>query len=124
MASGYVANLSFGQRQIRMAELLRPGRTLFAMPLVTRITGTVDADALRAALDAVVRRHDSLRARFPLVDGRPVQAVADAGTLALPVIGADAPLGSAAFEAQVMSRAQEMWRNRSTSPAVRWRGSA
>ncbi|MDQ0505117.1 non-ribosomal peptide synthetase [Xanthobacter agilis] len=108
MASGYVANLSFGQRQIRMAELLRPGRTLFAMPLVARITGTVDADALRAALDAVVRRHDSLRARFPLVDGRPVQAVADAGTLALPVIGADAPLDSATFEARVMSRAQEM----------------
>ncbi|HEY0330321.1 MAG TPA: amino acid adenylation domain-containing protein [Rhodopseudomonas sp.] len=108
MANGYITGLSFGQRQIRMAELLRPGRTLFAMPLLVGISGQVDIDALRVALDAVVRRHDGLRAAFPLVDGAPVQAVADDGCFPLPAIQTDVCYGSEAFEAELRARAQAM----------------
>lgn len=108
MASGYVAGLSFAQRQIRMADLLRPGRTQFAMPLLVRITGQVDVAALSAALERVVARHDALRARFPLVDGVPVQAVADQVEVALPVITTGHPLNSAAFETALAARAQAL----------------
>lgn len=78
MSSGYLASLSFGQRQIRFLELLRPGQSSFAMPLVIEVTGPFDEAAFRVALQAVVNRHDVLRASFPLVDGSPVQAVHDA----------------------------------------------
>ncbi|WP_041802984.1 non-ribosomal peptide synthetase [Rhodopseudomonas palustris] len=108
MANGYIAGLSFGQRQIRVAELLRPGRTLFAMPLLVRISGQVDVETLRAALDAVVRRHDVLRAAFPLVDGAPVQAVADDGSFPLPAIQTKVCYGSEAFETELRARAQAM----------------
>ncbi|MGP9812858.1 amino acid adenylation domain-containing protein [Rhodopseudomonas sp. NSM] len=108
MANGYIAGLSFGQRQIRMAELLRPGRTLFAMPLLVHISGRVDINALRAALDTVVRRHDGLRAAFPLVDGAPVQAVADDCCFPLPEIRSGLPFAGAAFEAELRARAQAM----------------
>lgn len=108
MASGYVAGLSFGQRQIRMAELLRPGRTLFAMPLLVRIEGRIDPDVLRAALVMVARRHDSLRASFPLVNGAPVQAVADEVPLPLAVIATGEAFDSPAFDTAVAAQAQAM----------------
>ncbi|WP_018388384.1 non-ribosomal peptide synthetase [Ancylobacter sp. FA202] len=108
MASGYIAGLSFGQRQIRMAELLRPGRTLFAMPLLVRLSGRVDDAALRAALAALVRRHDGLRATFPLVDGAPVQAVADEVELPLAVEATELPFASPAFTALMATRAQAL----------------
>jgi amino acid adenylation domain-containing protein len=88
MASGYIANLSFGQQQIHTAELLQPGQTKFAIPLVVRLSGAVDPGALAAALQAVVRRHDALRASFPVIDGVPMQAVADEGRLALEIVDA------------------------------------
>ncbi|TCK23533.1 amino acid adenylation domain-containing protein [Ancylobacter aquaticus] len=108
MASGYIAGLSFGQRQIRMAELLRPGRTLFAMPLLARLSGNVDEPALRAALAALIRRHDGLRASFPLVDGVPVQAVADEIDAPLSVIETGLPFAGPAFAAMVAARAQAL----------------
>ncbi|WP_146604624.1 non-ribosomal peptide synthetase, partial [Rhodoplanes roseus] len=106
MASGYIADLSSGQRQIRMAELLRPGDTRFAMPLVVRIAGPLDPSALQAALAAVVRRHDSLRTSFPMVEGRPVQAVADDATLPLRMV--QAAVAGAEFEDRVRALAQDM----------------
>ncbi|MDQ0346696.1 non-ribosomal peptide synthetase [Ancylobacter vacuolatus] len=108
MASGYIAGLSFGQRQIRLAELLRPGRTLFAMPILVRLSGRVDEAALRGALAALVRRHDSLRAAFPLVDGALVQAVADEIALPLTVEATELPFASPAFAARMAARAQAL----------------
>lgn len=38
-----------------------------------RFFGPVDAEALARAIDEVTRRHEVLRAAFPVIDGRPVQ---------------------------------------------------
>ncbi len=46
---------------------------------VVRVEGELDLDALGRALDAVVRRHEILRTRFPAVDGVPVQDVREDG---------------------------------------------
>lgn len=106
MASGYVAELSFGQRQIRMAELLRPGQSVFAMPLVVRLSATVDRTALEAALQAVVRRHDALRSTFPMVDGAPVQAVADEAPLRLDIVTEAA--ADEDFDARIAAESQAL----------------
>lgn len=90
MASGYLADLSFGQHQIYTAELLQPGQTKFAIPLVVRISGAMDPSTLGAALQAVAQRHDALRSSFPVVDGVPVQAVADDGRIHLDIVEANA----------------------------------
>ncbi|MFD8083562.1 amino acid adenylation domain-containing protein [Kitasatospora sp. NPDC059722] len=47
----------------------------YAMPLTVRLRGALDEGALRAALEDVVGRHESLRTVFPVVDGVPWQHV-------------------------------------------------
>ncbi len=77
MSSGYIAAAAFAQRQLRYLDLLQPGRSDYAVPLLVEISGPVDETALRAAFQAVIQRHDGLRASFPLVDDTPCQAVRD-----------------------------------------------
>ena len=48
-----------------------------------RIHGPLDAEALRRALDELVRRHEVLRTTYRAFNGRPAQVVADQATLAL-----------------------------------------
>ncbi|WP_189986788.1 amino acid adenylation domain-containing protein [Streptomyces capoamus] len=66
--------LSFAQQ--RLWFLYRMGdHGAYHIPTAVRMTGTVDLRALRAALDDVVARHESLRTVFPEEDGRPRQVV-------------------------------------------------
>ena len=50
-----------------------------------RLRGTLDIDALRRALDEVVRRHEILRTRYTTVDGTAVATVFDPGPCGLMV---------------------------------------
>ncbi|RKT55884.1 non-ribosomal peptide synthase/polyketide synthase [Saccharothrix australiensis] len=49
----------------------------FTMTLLVELEPSVDEEALRSAVRAVVRHHDALRLRFRRVDGRWAQEVAD-----------------------------------------------
>lgn len=79
--------LSFGQQQLWFMEQLEPGTPLYNLPAGLRFTGRLSVPALGLALAEIVRRHEALRTRFRLEDGRPVQQIlaADAVPLALPV---------------------------------------
>src|SRR5256884_7672306 len=48
-----------------------------------RLTGTIDVDALRGSLQAVLRRHEILRTTYALVDDEPRQVVREHATLDL-----------------------------------------
>jgi amino acid adenylation domain-containing protein len=77
--------LSFGQERLWLAEQLDPETGAWNVVLPVRLRGALDVDALRAALAECVRRHPALRTTFPEVDGAPVQRIAAAGELPLPV---------------------------------------
>lgn len=72
------APLSFSQQQLWLSDRLSPGQSAYNMPRAVRLTGEVDEDRLRAALNALVARHAALRTTFSLEGDEPVQVVAPA----------------------------------------------
>ncbi|MES1243272.1 MAG: MupA/Atu3671 family FMN-dependent luciferase-like monooxygenase [Acidobacteriota bacterium] len=68
--------LSFGQQQLWFLEQLEPGTPVHNLPAALRAEGELRLDVLERALSEIVRRHEALRTRFALRDGRPVQETA------------------------------------------------
>ncbi|MEM7411463.1 MAG: amino acid adenylation domain-containing protein [Myxococcota bacterium] len=66
---------SHAQERLWFLDQLRPGDAAYAIPLVLRLRGALDTDALAAALSEVVRRHEVLRTTFPSRDGLPEQQI-------------------------------------------------
>jgi natural product biosynthesis luciferase-like monooxygenase protein/amino acid adenylation domain-containing protein/FkbM family methyltransferase len=75
--------LSFAQQRLWFIQQLDPANVAYNMAAATRLEGTLDADALRRALDTVVQRHEALRTVFAPGDGEPVQRVLAAMPVAL-----------------------------------------
>ncbi|MBV9787352.1 MAG: amino acid adenylation domain-containing protein, partial [Chloroflexi bacterium] len=67
--------LSFAQQRLWIMDQLVPNSALYSMPVVVRLTGTLDRAALSTALDGLVARHESLRTRVDTVNGEPVQVI-------------------------------------------------
>ncbi|MFI6406277.1 non-ribosomal peptide synthase/polyketide synthase [Streptomyces sp. NPDC050548] len=75
--------LSFAQQRLWLLHRIEgPGAT-YNIPAAWRLTGTLDRDALSAALDDLAVRHESLRTVFPERDGHPHQVVLDQAAVPL-----------------------------------------
>ncbi|RTQ35418.1 amino acid adenylation domain-containing protein [Variovorax gossypii] len=55
----------------------------YHLPAALRLRGALDRIALQRALDRIVARHESLRARFVVVDGQPRQRIEEAQSMAV-----------------------------------------
>ena len=75
--------LSFPQQRLWFVDQLDPGSSSYNLRCGFWIRGALDVAALARALSTIVERHESLRTRFPSVDGRPVQVIAPAGEIRL-----------------------------------------
>ena len=78
--------LSFAQHRLWFLDQLEKGSPTYNVPLIQYFEGRLEVAALRAALDSVIARHESLRTRFPARDGSPVQEVRPSVTWSLPVL--------------------------------------
>ncbi|MER8187537.1 amino acid adenylation domain-containing protein [Kitasatospora sp. NPDC094015] len=83
--------LSAGQRRMWFLDQLTPGSAEYVVPLFLRLPADTDAAVLGRALDTLAARHEALRTRYPLRDGRPVQQVDRPGTVELTCAEADGP---------------------------------
>ncbi|MBU8901051.1 amino acid adenylation domain-containing protein, partial [Corallococcus sp. M34] len=75
MARREAPPLSFAQQRLWFLAQLEPTSTVYHVPLVVRLTGTLDEEALAYSFDALIARHESLRTTFGVHDGDPVQRI-------------------------------------------------
>jgi amino acid adenylation domain-containing protein/FkbH-like protein len=67
--------LSFAQQRLWFLDQLEPNSPLYNVPTVVHMSGALNMEALRRALDEIVSRHETLRTRFVDVEGNPAQLV-------------------------------------------------
>ncbi len=82
----FVFPLSFAQERLWFMEQLLPGTAQFNLHTALRLTVPLKVAVLKRSLNEIARRHETLRTTFVVVDEQPVQVVAPAVNLALPVI--------------------------------------
>ncbi|HLO02124.1 MAG TPA: amino acid adenylation domain-containing protein, partial [Symbiobacteriaceae bacterium] len=67
--------LSFSQQRMWFVDQWEPGSAAYNIPNALRVRGKLDVAVLERSLAEILRRHESLRATFPEVNGRPVQVI-------------------------------------------------
>ncbi len=92
--AGQPSPLSLQQERVWFFEQLSPGNLAYNFQATVALRGEVNTEALRAALDEILRRHEILRCAFVAVDGvatmRPAAAVrAPLRVLDIPAADAD-----------------------------------
>ncbi|MEG5038381.1 MULTISPECIES: amino acid adenylation domain-containing protein [unclassified Microcoleus] len=78
--------LSFAQERLWFFDQLEPGNPFYNLCGAVRITGQLNAEALRQSIEKIIERHEVLRTAFAAVEGQPIQVVAAAGDWTLPLI--------------------------------------
>ncbi len=79
--------LSFAQQRLWFLEQLSPDSAFYTIPALWRLQGSLHPTALIASVQALLRRHESLRTSFVSQQGQPVQRIA--AQVALPLLIVD-----------------------------------
>ncbi|NUS45898.1 MAG: amino acid adenylation domain-containing protein, partial [Mycobacteriaceae bacterium] len=75
--------LSYAQQRMWILNQYDTSSPAYNMPIALRLNGKLDAEALRLAMVDVIRRHESLRTRYPAADGAAVQVIEPADSIDL-----------------------------------------
>jgi len=78
--------VSFAQQRLWFIDQLEPESPMYNTPVVLRMQGELDAEALELALSDLVTRHEPLRTTFSAPSGVPLQTVNPAVRAGLEVI--------------------------------------
>ncbi|MCY1022991.1 amino acid adenylation domain-containing protein [Pyxidicoccus sp. MSG2] len=98
--------LSFCQEVYWSPEQGGADNPVNSSPVLLRLSGALDVESLRRGIEEIVRRHESLRTCFPVVNGGPVQRILSPAPLAMEVVelGGSSAEGN---EAEALRRARE-----------------
>ncbi|HYG64673.1 MAG TPA: amino acid adenylation domain-containing protein [Thermoanaerobaculia bacterium] len=102
------APLSFAQQRLWFIDQLQPGSPAYNLPVVLRLSGDLDVEALRETLAEILRRHEILRTVYPMAeDGGPRVTVSSEVGPALSVLDLrPVPAGEREGEALRLARAE------------------
>ncbi|MDZ8024549.1 MAG: amino acid adenylation domain-containing protein [Nostoc sp. DedQUE11] len=82
----FVFPVSFAQQRLWFLDQLIPNNTIYNVPTVIRLTGSLNLTALEQTFNEIVHRHESLRTTFIVLDGQPLQAIAPSLTIPISVL--------------------------------------
>ena len=82
----FVFPLSFAQERLWFMDQLLPGNRLFNLNTALRLRTALEVDALERSINEIVRRHETLRTRFTVIDFQPVQVVVPSLRLKVPLV--------------------------------------
>src|SRR5262249_38308684 len=82
--------LSFAQERLWFLDQLIPGDAFYNIPAALRVRGPLEIGALAQSVADVVGRHEVLRTTFESTGGVPLQVVAPARRMALPIVNLEA----------------------------------
>jgi len=77
---------SFSQQRLWILDRLVPGSAFYNLPSAVRLKGRLDVGVLERSLNEVIRRHESLRTVFSMVDEEPVQVILPGLKLSVPLV--------------------------------------
>jgi amino acid adenylation domain-containing protein len=116
--------LSFAQQRLWIIDQVSPSGSIYNLGFLARLEGTLSMAALEGAISGLVRRHEAFRTSFPILDGRPVQAVAASSPPDLQLIDLGRRGSLEEREAEALRLAREESQrpyDLSVGPLVRWR---
>lgn len=76
--------LSLSQQRFWVVHHLKSNNSILNSPAAVRLRGRLNVGALERTLEEIIRRHESLRTTFRIVDGQPVQIINAVSRLELP----------------------------------------
>ncbi|MEA5601598.1 amino acid adenylation domain-containing protein [Nostoc sp. UHCC 0252] len=82
----FVFPASFAQQRLWFLDQLIPDNSIYNVPTVIRLSGSLKLAALEQTFNEIVRRHETLRTTFIVSDGQPLQAIAPSLTIPLSVL--------------------------------------
>ncbi|MDV7175684.1 amino acid adenylation domain-containing protein [Gordonia amicalis] len=83
--------LSYAQQRMWFLSRIEPDSPAYSIPIVVRLSGHLDVDALRSAVGDVVDRHEILRTVYPYVDAEPTQVILPPAADRVPVVVTSVP---------------------------------
>ncbi|KIZ17372.1 condensation domain-containing protein, partial [Streptomyces natalensis] len=110
--------LSFAQQRLWFLHRLEGPSATYNVPLLLRLTGTLDIHALRSAIHDLTERHETLRTVFPETDGTPYQHVLE-GNAARPTIEV-VTTDAARLDERIAAAARHTFRLTSELPLRAW----
>ncbi len=78
--------LSFAQQRLWFLDQLEPGKSYYNLSFALKLDCLLDLAALENSVNEIIRRHETLRARFTTIAGEPVQVIVPELTLRLQVV--------------------------------------
>ena len=67
--------LSFAQQRLWFIDQLEPGNAIYNCPSAVRVEGHLNLEALERAINEIIRRHEALRTRIEVKEGKPAQVI-------------------------------------------------
>ena len=77
---------SFAQQRLWFQEKLTLGSGAFHLALGAKLEGQLNVPALEQTFTEIIRRHESLRTSFPMIDGEVVQQISSPSPFRIPII--------------------------------------